>query len=127
MSYLFDISKHSRINNEVAVLFSSDFQTPINVGKYMSSMIKRGAKTILEPTPGIGNLVAALDGYDVTAPKDFFLLEKKRFDCVVMNPPFNSKFAFLDNAPPNVDISGMRIACYVPEGNGIQSSTANIV
>lgn len=27
-------------------------------------------------------------GYDVTAPEDFFKMKQKRFDCIVMNPPF---------------------------------------
>lgn len=80
--------------------YSNDFQTPPEVCRYMVSLMPLRVKTVLEPTPGIGNIVKELNGFEVTAPKDYFLLDKKqRFDCVVMNPPFSSKFAILDNAP----------------------------
>ena len=67
-----------------------DFQTPIPVVHKMISMIPRGVKSVLEPTPGEGNIRAELllKKYEVTAPKEFFDLEKRHFDCVVMNPPF---------------------------------------
>ena len=64
---------------------------------------------MLEPSPGDGNIVAALWRYRVTAPTDFFLLPKQRFDCVVMNPPFSSKFCKLDNSPTGSDFNGMRM------------------
>lgn len=80
--------------------YTSDFQTPPEVCRYMVSLIPLGVKTVLEPTPGNGNIVKELNGFDVTAPKDYFLLDSDlRFDCVIMNPPFSSKFAILDNAP----------------------------
>lgn len=80
--------------------YTSDFQTPPEVCRYMVSLIPLGVKTVLEPTPGKGNLVKELKGFDVTSPKDYFLLDRGlRFDCVIMNPPFSSKFAILDNAP----------------------------
>lgn len=46
---------------------SLDFQTPPEVCKYMTSLVPPGAQTVLEPTPGIGNIVAQLSGYKVTA------------------------------------------------------------
>jgi type I restriction-modification system DNA methylase subunit len=65
----------------------------------------------LEPTKGIGNQLAELDTYEVTAPEDFFLLDQKqRFDCVIMNPPFSTKSAILDNAPKRyLNDHGMKI------------------
>lgn len=90
----------------------TDFQTPIDVCKYMVSMVPPGSKTILEPTPGIGNIVSQLSGYDVTAPKDYFKLDKhQRFDCVVMNPPFSSKSAF--NVPDHLNKFGMRLGYHI--------------
>lgn len=65
-----------------------DFQTPVNVAEFMVNLIPLGYKTILEPTCGAGNLVSKLKGYDVTAPKEFFKMKPRRFDAVVMNPPF---------------------------------------
>lgn len=85
-----------------------DFQTPPGVCKYMASLVPPGTKTVLEPTPGIGNIVAQLTGYNVTAPTNYFDLDKKqRFDCVVMNPPFSSKSAF--GVPQHLNRSGMRL------------------
>lgn len=74
----------------------------------------------MEPTPGLGNIVDALQRvnaptphYHITAPKDFFLLTDERFDCVVMNPPFSSKFAFLENAPEGINHNGMKMGYYI--------------
>jgi len=78
--------------------------------QYMAAMLPKNVNTVLEPTPGIGNIVSALEGYDVTAPTDFFLLDKQRFDAAVLNPPFSSKYAFMENAP---DIKGMRLGYYI--------------
>jgi hypothetical protein len=89
-----------------------DFQTPPEVCKYMASMVPPGVRTVLEPTPGIGNIVAQLSGYEVTAPKDYFGLDnKQRFDCVVMNPPFSSKSAF--NVPLHLNRFGMRLGYHI--------------
>jgi type I restriction-modification system DNA methylase subunit len=85
------------------------FQTPPEIARYMSSLIPAGVVTVLEPTPGIGNIVSCLDLYDVTAPDDFFLLNKRKFDCVIMNPPFSSKSTILDNAPDDVKHTGMKM------------------
>jgi type I restriction-modification system DNA methylase subunit len=91
---------------------STEFQTPIEVCKYMASLIPAGVRTVLEPTPGIGNLVAQLSGYEVTTPKDYFELDKsKRFDCVVMNPPFSSKSAF--NVLEHLNKSGMQLGYHI--------------
>ncbi len=89
-----------------------NFQTPLPVVKEMVRMIPVGAKTILEPSPGVGNIISELGNYDVTAAEDFFLLDRKqRFDCIVMNPPFSERTAFMDNAPADIK-SGMRIGYY---------------
>lgn len=40
--------------------FKTDFQTPVNVANYMVSLLPDSAKTVLEPTPGIGNIKRAL-------------------------------------------------------------------
>lgn len=92
---------------------ATEFQTPLNVARYMAAMIPKNTRTLLEPTPGIGNLVtASLEhfaemkiGVDITTPEDFYLMEPKRFNCVIMNPPFSSLSANLTHAP--VGIKGM--------------------
>jgi type I restriction-modification system DNA methylase subunit len=93
--------------------YRTDFQTPPDVCKYMASLIPAGSVTVLEPSPGIGNIVRELDDYKVTHPKDFFLLDKRiRFDCVVMNPPFSTKYALMENAPADFQHKGMRLGYY---------------
>lgn len=90
----------------------TDFQTPPAVAEYMVSLIPEGCKTVLEPTPGIGNIVKALEnkGYQVTAPpQDYFLQPISRWDCVVANPPFSAKYAYLDNADVDYTKEGMRL------------------
>lgn len=90
--------------------FRLDFQTPIPVCKYMVSLLPETVVSVLEPSQGIGNMVNQLKDYTVTAPTDFFLLDKtQRFDAVVMNPPFSDRSAFLENAPANFDGKGMRL------------------
>ena len=64
-----------------------EFQTREDVCRYMVSLLPDGACTVLEPTPGEGNLVRALEGYEVTAPGEFWDVSGW-FDAVVMNPPF---------------------------------------
>lgn len=91
------------------MVIDTNFQTPPEVCRYMASLIPIGCITILEPTPGTGNLVHALKGYQVTAPEDYFLMDKnQRFDCVVMNPPFSSKTANTENIVGNFSAKGMR-------------------
>ena len=70
---------------------NKNFQTPMEIIEYMALMIGFKPECILEPTPGAGRMVRYLrsGGYKVAAPKDIFSLSKgKRFDMVVMNPPF---------------------------------------
>ncbi len=95
-------------------MIDSNFQTPMEVGRYMVNMVPPGCKDVLEPTPGIGNIVKELNfkGFNVIAPNDFFLLEKRQYDCIVMNPPFSSKSAFLHNAPDGFKEQGMRLGYY---------------
>jgi len=67
-----------------------DFQTPADICEYMVSLIPAGIRDVLEPTPGKGNLVAALRlaGYQVEAPTDFFSHPIRNHEAIVMNPPF---------------------------------------
>lgn len=73
-----------------------DFQTPPEVCNYMAGILDKydDLYTILEPTPGGGNLVEALKlkNYPVTVPPidlDFFdFPSDSRFHAIVMNPPF---------------------------------------
>jgi type I restriction-modification system DNA methylase subunit len=101
--------------DSVASDFRTEFQTPLNVVKYMCNLIPDGVESVLEPTPGIGRIANELRkrNYDVTAPNDFFLLKPRRFDCVVMNPPFSSKWGFLENAPEGFNHTGMRLGYYI--------------
>ena len=67
-----------------------DFQTPHKICKYMTDYLPSNAGKILEPTPGVGNLVKSLqEKGDVIAPIDFFKLPQDRYDWIVMNPPFS--------------------------------------
>lgn len=108
---LFDLSEHTVKNGFEN--YVTDFQTKPEVCKYMVSLIPKGVKTVLEPTPGIGNIVAALKGYKVTAPDDFFLLKPKRFDAILMNPPFSSKYANMQNAPAGINKHGIRLGYHI--------------
>lgn len=107
------ISQIWKQENSSSKDYRSEFQTPRDVCKYMASMVPSGSVNILEPSPGIGNIVRELSGYNVTAPADFFLLDKSsRFDCVVMNPPFSTKYALMENAPDDFQYKGMRLGYY---------------
>lgn len=83
----------------------------------MVTLVPDNAKTILEPTPGHGNIVKALTKkgtYNITAAEDFFLIDStNRFDCIVMNPPFSSKHGFLENAPKEYKLEGMRLGYFI--------------
>lgn len=90
----------------------TDFQTPPEVCRYMVDMIPQHAITVLEPTPGQGNLVSALDGFRVTAPDNFFeLYAPDKYDAIVMNPPFSLKHAF--GVPPEIEKPGMRLGYHI--------------
>jgi type I restriction-modification system DNA methylase subunit len=89
-----------------------EFQTPLEIAEFMCSIIPAGTKTVLEPTPGEGNIVKQLSQYQVTAPDNFFELDfNQRFDCIVMNPPFSSKSAY--GIPEELEIKGMRLGYYI--------------
>ena len=90
--------------------FKNDFQTPPPVCNYMASLIPPQAKTILEPTPGRGNLVRAVQsaGFPVTAADDFWDLDfKQEWDCVVCNLPFSGKTFY--NIPDAIPTEGMTV------------------
>lgn len=93
--------------------YLTDFQTPPDICRYMVSLLPAAVNTVLEPTPGNGNIVNALKGYTVTAPADFFLLNKKRFDAVVMNPPFSSRYTNIKNAPVGFGATGIQVGYYM--------------
>jgi hypothetical protein len=86
------------------------FQTPPDVAVYMVSLLPLHVVTVLEPTPGMGNLVRELDlMYNVTAPTDYWQLDKSlRFDAVVANLPFSSKTFY--NCPEEFEGKGMVVA-----------------
>lgn len=91
--------------------YVNDFQTPLFVGEYMISLIPAGVKTVLEPTPGLGYLVQQLrnENYIVTAPEDYWLLDKSlRFDAIISNLPFSEKTFF--NCPEEYKGLGMKVA-----------------
>jgi hypothetical protein len=75
---------------EIKKDWGDNFQTPERICKYMCSLLPAYVGTILEPTPGKGNLVRALQSHgSVIAPDDFYKIEPdKFFDWIVMNPPF---------------------------------------
>jgi len=94
-----------------------NFQTPPNICDYMVGMVPESSEIIFEPTPGLGNIVKALeakDRYQIVAADDFFLFDRlKKFDCIVMNPPFSSKSAVIDNAPVGSEVLGMKLGYYI--------------
>ena len=95
----------------------TNFQTPKNICDYMVSMVPESAFKILEPTPGLGNIVESLKSknrYQIITADDFFLLDKnEKYDCIVMNPPFSSKSAFIKNAPAEAETKGMKLGYHI--------------
>lgn len=71
-------------------ILSTEFQTPPVVADYMAAFIPDQCGTILEPTPGIGNLVRAVKHKGlVIAPVNYEDLPSgARYDWAIMNPPF---------------------------------------
>ena len=76
------------------------FQTHPKICDYMVGLlpVDRGIKTVLEPTPGEGNLVRALQNRKIAVeypPGDFWTMTQQQpdsfdyYDAVVMNPPFS--------------------------------------
>lgn len=93
-----------------------NFQTPKEVCQYMAGLIPKKAKIVLEPTPGLGNMVRAIKkkGFKVIAADDFFLLDNSiRYDAICMNPPFSAKSAYTENVPPGSDTKGMKLGYYI--------------
>lgn len=93
-----------------------NFQTPPSVCDYMCSLIPKDACTILEPTPGEGNILKAINKigkvFNIKAPNNFFdISTEESFDAIVMNPPFSSKYAF--GIPETVKENGMRLGYYI--------------
>jgi hypothetical protein len=99
--------------SHTAADFRLEFQTPPFIAKYMVSLIPERCKYVCEPTPGIGNIVREIpDRYAVTAYNDFFGRNPNdRFDCIVMNPPFSSKWCF--NVPDNLAKTGMQLGYHI--------------
>lgn len=88
-----------------------EFQTPPEVAEYMCSLIPDGTIKVLEPTPGQGNILQFLKDYDVTAPDNFFKLDPSKYDCIIMNPPFNMKYAF--GVPEDLNMNGLRLGYHI--------------
>lgn len=97
------IQKEINLNNTMKNLF----QTPPEVAKYMARLIPDNCVKVLEPTPGEGNILKFLEDYEVTAPSNYFELQKSKFDAVIMNPPFSAKYVF--GQPENITETGMKI------------------
>jgi len=88
-----------------------EYQTPPEVAEYMCSLIPNGTGSILEPTPGKGNILSFLTRYKVTAPDNFFTLDPDVYDCIIMNPPFSRKYAY--GVPDEIDQNGLRLGYHI--------------
>lgn len=97
--------------NKTKFEIGAEFQTPPEVAEYMRSLIPDGVITILEPTPGEGNILNLLGEFQVTAPANFFTLDPSRYDCIIMNPPFSMKYAY--GVPEHVEASGLRLGYHI--------------
>jgi len=95
----------------------TQFQTPLTVCEYMVDMIPIECETLIEPTKGLGQLADAARRAGWTkiyTPKDFFLIDTTlRYDCALLNPPFSSNSANLENAPPDINLKGMRVGYHI--------------
>jgi hypothetical protein len=113
----FNLFSNFYTENSNSIEIDHNFQTPVPVCIYMVGMVPENAFKILEPTPGLGNIVNVLNAknrYQVVTADDFFLLDKcEKYDCIVMNPPFSSKSAFMKNAPAGVEVTGMKLGYYI--------------
>jgi len=109
------VARQSRLFTE------SEFQTPPAVADYMASLLPyQQRQLVLEPTPGEGNLVRALQktGCAVTAENNFFDLLKIKypikmetpvFDAVVMNPPWS--WELVQNVPDWLTTADKNLSC----------------
>lgn len=89
--------------------YALDFQTPPLLCDYVVGLLPDSVRTVLEPFPGIGNMVTALkkgERFQIDAPENYFALEPKRYDAIVMNPPFSE--TTFENLPESLRGSGMR-------------------
>lgn len=86
----------------------TNFQTPEFVCEYMVSLVDKSAKTFLEPTPGEGNIVKKIvehfpESIIRTPWLDYFdsrdNILSKRYDQIIMNPPFSEKSFYCNNLP----------------------------
>ena len=83
---------------------TEDFQTPEWVCDFMVSIIYGYPNTILEPTPGKGNLIKSIKNQYpntaiITPDGDFLDMSIRDVDVVVANPPFSPMalgYAMLD-------------------------------
>ncbi len=71
-----------------------EFQTPIWVCKIMINEIDYYPSTILEPTPGKGNITRVIQKRfpktSILSPKrDFLTMEVEKVDWIIANPPFS--------------------------------------
>lgn len=94
----------------MAIPTALEFQTPDWCCEYMVSLLPEKARIILEPTPGIGNLVRAIQ-HSKRVPIMYSSFEETRwdvsYDAVVMNPPFSpmaNGYAILDECMQHVSI-----------------------
>jgi hypothetical protein len=78
------------------------YQTPPPVVDALAPLIPKRVRTILEPAPGDGLMVAALRkrGFAVAAGRGDFLQHgvSDKFDAVVTNPPFETATEFIERA-----------------------------
>lgn len=91
--------------------YINDFQTPPDVCDYMVSLLPAGVKNLLEPTPGIGNLVRAAEdrGYNVIGPTNYWILDKTlRFEAIIGNLPFSSRTFW--GCPKELEGTGMIVS-----------------
>ena len=99
------------------MIIDSNFQTPVPVCDYMVSLIPTHAVKVLEPTPGLGNIVESLkkeNRFDIHTADDFFTHDKtEQYHTIIMNPPFSAKSAYMNNAPEEIQQSGMRVGYYI--------------
>lgn len=98
-----------------AELRKSEFQTPPQLAKFMVDLVPASAITILAPPPGEGNIVKAFGPFvNITAPTDLFEMEKQRFDCVVMNPPFSIEYTY--GVPDHLNKRGSQVGYHILKG-----------
>lgn len=69
------------------------FQTPAWVCDFMAASIHGHPNTILEPTPGNGNIIRSIEKYHpdatiIVPDGDFMTMAPQEVDIVIANPPF---------------------------------------